>query len=307
MPQRTRDAAKAKDLLRQAGHGGGLTLTLATTTSYPGMDTAANLFAQQLREAGITVRVRMEPPDTYWTKVFAKADFYTSFFGGIPFLDVARVSLLADAPTNETAWKRPGWDARFGRALATTDEQDRRREFGALQRELRDEGGYVVWGTGDGLDLTSARVTGLPTGPGFESNFIEGVRPPGDRPPVRPAARAAACSSWPPWRCSAPPSSSRRTRRGPAPAGRPRPGCATGWGWTARPGGAMPTGSRDWRAGTRATPAHRPPRGADGRRATARHAHPGGMRARPDRPLMGALAWAVGTASSRRRGPSPGW
>ncbi|WP_412517356.1 ABC transporter substrate-binding protein [Actinomadura madurae] len=177
VPQRTRDAAKAKILLRRAGHGGGLTLPLATTTSYPGMDTAANLFAQQLREAGITVRVKMEPPETYWTKVFAKADFYTGFFGGIPFLDVARVSLLGDAPTNETAWKRPGWDARFGRALATTDEQDRRREFGALQRELRDEGGYVVWGTGDGLDLTSARVTGLPTGPGFESSFIEGVRP----------------------------------------------------------------------------------------------------------------------------------
>ncbi|GAA4071830.1 ABC transporter substrate-binding protein [Actinomadura miaoliensis] len=176
VPQRPRDVARAKELLRQAGHGDGLTLTLSTTTSYPGMDTAANLFAQQLREAGITVRVKMEPPDTYWTGVFAKSDFYTGYFGGIPFLDVARVSLLGDAPTNETAWKRPAWDAAFDKALATRDEQKRRAEFGTLQRQLRDDGGYVVWAAGDGLDLTSARVAGLPTGAGFESNFVERVR-----------------------------------------------------------------------------------------------------------------------------------
>ncbi|WP_067820589.1 ABC transporter substrate-binding protein [Actinomadura kijaniata] len=176
VPQRPRDLDRARELLRQAGHGDGLDLTLATTTSYPGMDTTATLVARQLREVGVNVRVTTEPPDTYWTKVFAKRDFYVGFFGGIPFLDVARVSLLADAPTNETAWKRPEWDAAFARALATRDEGGRRTAFGALQRRLRDEGGYVVWGLGDGLDLTSARVADLPTGPGFESNFVERVR-----------------------------------------------------------------------------------------------------------------------------------
>ncbi|WP_433323791.1 ABC transporter substrate-binding protein [Spirillospora sp. CA-294931] len=176
VPQRTRDIAKARDLLKQAGHGGGLDLTLSTTTSYPGMDTAATLFARQLGDAGIRVRVKMEPPDTYWYKVFGKKDFYTGFFGGISFIDMARVSLLGDAPTNETAWKRPDWDAGFGKALATGDAGSRRDQLGALERRLRDEGGYVVWGFGDGLDLSSSRVEGLPTGPGFESCFIERVR-----------------------------------------------------------------------------------------------------------------------------------
>lgn len=176
VPQRTRDLARARELLRQAGHGDGLELELATTTSYPGMDTAATLFARQLGQAGVTVRVTSEPPDTYWTKVFAQRDFYTGFFGGIPFVDVARVSLLGDAPTNETAWKRPRWDAAYQRAMAVEDEAERRRALGELQRELRDEGGYVVWGVGDGLDLASARVSGLPDGPGFDSVFIERVR-----------------------------------------------------------------------------------------------------------------------------------
>ncbi|TDC56003.1 ABC transporter substrate-binding protein [Actinomadura sp. KC345] len=176
IPRRTRDVAKAKDLLREAGHGDGLDLTLATTTSYPGMDTAATLFARQLKPAGITVKVVNEPPDTYWTEVFAKRDFYTGYFGGIPFLDVARVSLLGDAPTNETAWKRPEWDEGFTEALATADAGRRKSALGELQREVRDEGGYVVWATGDGLDLTSSRVADLPTGPGFESSFIERTR-----------------------------------------------------------------------------------------------------------------------------------
>jgi peptide/nickel transport system substrate-binding protein len=34
----------------------------------------------------------------------------------------------------------------------------------------------VVWGLGDGLDLTSSRVSGLPDGPGFDLAFIEQVR-----------------------------------------------------------------------------------------------------------------------------------
>ncbi|GAA2625704.1 ABC transporter substrate-binding protein [Actinomadura fulvescens] len=176
VPERARDIARAKELLGQAGHGDGLNLTLSTTTSYPGMDTAATLFARQLGEAGIKVRVKTEPPDTYWTKVFAKKDFYTGFFGGIPFTDVARVSLLGDAPTNETAWRKPDWDAAYEKAMAVKDDGRRQRELGALQRRLRDEGGYVVWGVGDGLDLAASKVSGLPSGPGFDSVFIERVR-----------------------------------------------------------------------------------------------------------------------------------
>ncbi|MFC8848039.1 MULTISPECIES: ABC transporter substrate-binding protein [unclassified Micromonospora] len=173
---RVRDVARARQLLAEAGHGGGLTVTLHTTTSYPGMDTAATLFAAQLKEIGVTAKVKLNPPDTYFTTVWGKQDFYTGYFGGIPFFDVARVSLLSSSPTNETAWNRPEFDAALGKALAEPDEAVRNRALGALQQQVRDEGGYVVWGTGDGLDLTRAQVQGLPTGPGFSRLFIDQVR-----------------------------------------------------------------------------------------------------------------------------------
>ncbi|WP_422771404.1 ABC transporter substrate-binding protein [Plantactinospora sp. WMMC1484] len=173
---RVRDVARAKQLLAEAGHPDGLKLTLHTTTSYPGMDTAATLFAGQLAEAGITAEVKLEPPDTYFTTIWAQKDFYTGYFGGIPFFDVARVALLSGSPTNETAWKRPAFDAALNAALAQPDEAARNAALGRLQQEVRDEGGYVVWGTGDGLDLTRKGVEGLPTGPGFSRLFIDQVR-----------------------------------------------------------------------------------------------------------------------------------
>jgi len=176
LPQRERDLDRARELLAQAGHANGLAVSLHTTTSYPGMDTAATLYAAQLAEIGVDVEIVTDPPDTYWTTVFAKQDFYTGFYGGIPFTDVARVSLLGSSPTNETAWQRPAWDRTFEEALSTADPQLRGGLLEQLQRQLRDEGGYVVWGVADGLDLTTDRVHDLPTGAGFHSNFIERTR-----------------------------------------------------------------------------------------------------------------------------------
>ncbi|MFE3456751.1 ABC transporter substrate-binding protein [Nocardiopsis aegyptia] len=173
---RERDVERARELLADAGHADGLEVVLHTTTSYPGMDTAATLYAEQLAEVGVDVEISMDPPDTYWTDVFAQEAFYTGFYGGIPFTDIATVALLSDAPTNETAWERPEWDAAFSEALATADAEERDGILSELMLELRDEGGYVVWGTGDGIDLAAENVADLPDGPGFDKLFIDQVR-----------------------------------------------------------------------------------------------------------------------------------
>ncbi|MFF7245807.1 ABC transporter substrate-binding protein [Embleya sp. NPDC008237] len=175
LAQRPRDLVRARQLLTEAGHPDGLRVTLRTTTSYPGMDTAAALYARQLADIGVVVTVRNEPPDTYFTAVWGTADFYTGYFGGIPFTDVARVTLLSTSPGNESAWRRPGWDAGFREAMGNRDDQARQTHLGALQKELWADGGYLVWGLGDGLDLTSAAVHGMPTTPGFGRFLLDSV------------------------------------------------------------------------------------------------------------------------------------
>ncbi|MEY9212471.1 ABC transporter substrate-binding protein [Thermobifida halotolerans] len=170
-----RDVERARALLADAGHGDGLSLTLHTTNSYPGMEETAVLAAGQLAEAGIDVQVEVGPPDTYWAEVWNVESFYLNSLGGSAFVDFARMALVSDGPVNETGWNNEEWDADFTAALATADAAERHDRLADLQRRVADEGGYVVWGTGDGLDLAADTVTGLPTGPGFHRLFIDQV------------------------------------------------------------------------------------------------------------------------------------
>ncbi|GAA2691516.1 ABC transporter substrate-binding protein [Nonomuraea recticatena] len=176
LPQRTRDVARAKALMTEAGLGEGVDLTLHSTTAYPGMDTAATLIAQQLAEIGIRAKVELAPPDTYFTSVYAQKPFYLSYLGGIPFLDVVRVTLTPGSPTNETAWRDRTWSTGLDQALAEPKEVRRRTLLGDLQARLRDEGGYAVWALSDRLDLAKPGLTGLPEGIGFSSAFIDQVK-----------------------------------------------------------------------------------------------------------------------------------
>ncbi|MHA6628694.1 ABC transporter substrate-binding protein [Pseudonocardia sichuanensis] len=171
--QRTRDVTRARALLAEAGFPDGLDVELRSTSLYPGMDTTATLVAQQLAEAGIRVQVTLEPPDTYFSTVFASAPFYVSYYGGIPFTDIARVALVSQTPANETAWRLPEWDTGFAEALGTADDAQRAARLGELQRQIQTDGGYVVWGFGDGVDLAATGVTGAPTGPGFSRLYLD--------------------------------------------------------------------------------------------------------------------------------------
>jgi peptide/nickel transport system substrate-binding protein len=174
-PQRPRDLARARALLAEAGFPDGVDVQLRSTTLYPGMDSTATLAAEQLAEAGIRVEVVLEPADTYFSTVFASAPFYVSYYGGIPFTDIARVALVSQSPANETAWRFPEWDAGFAAALGTADDADRTTRLAELQRQVQTDGGYVVWGFGDGVDLAADGVTGAPTGPGFSRLYLDQV------------------------------------------------------------------------------------------------------------------------------------
>ncbi|WP_281287103.1 hypothetical protein [Nonomuraea turkmeniaca] len=162
--------------MAEAGLAGGIDLTLHTTTAYPGMDSAATLISQQLADIGIRAKVRLEPPDTYFSAVYARKPFYLSYLGGIPFLDVVRVTLTPGSPTNETAWKDPAWSAGLDKALAEPEEAKRRSLLSDLQARLRDQGGYAIWALSDRLDLAKAGLSGVPEGIGFASAFIDQVR-----------------------------------------------------------------------------------------------------------------------------------
>ncbi|MCP3424668.1 ABC transporter substrate-binding protein [Rothia sp. AR01] len=170
-----RDVDGARQLLDDAGFPDGVELTLHSTGSYPGMEETATLAAAQLEEAGFRVTVETDPPDTYWKKVWNVEPFYLNSLGGNGFVDFARMALVPDGPINETGWTDPAFAERFDEALATGDETERHEILAGLQREVAQDGGYAVWGLGDGLDLTSDAVENVPTGTGFSRLQIERI------------------------------------------------------------------------------------------------------------------------------------
>jgi peptide/nickel transport system substrate-binding protein len=61
---------------------------------------------------------------------------------------------------------RADFDALVEKAVTTTDPATRKRVLFAAQKILRDQGGYIVWGYADEIDLARSNVHGLPTAAG---------------------------------------------------------------------------------------------------------------------------------------------
>lgn len=68
------DVAKAKKLLKEAGHAKGFSFTL-DTPNYDPHPTAATFIKSQLAKVGITVKINTITPDEWYTKVYKNHDF----------------------------------------------------------------------------------------------------------------------------------------------------------------------------------------------------------------------------------------
>lgn len=153
-----RDVDKAKKLLADAGHRDGLKLTLHTTQSYPGMLTTATVAQKQLEDIGVHVEVKEHSPDEYWSSIYTKEPFTVGMYTNTPFAVTVRQTVLSDAPFSETGYKDPVFDKAFEHAMSMTDANKRNAELAQLHKKMAREGGWVVWGFGDGLDAIADGV-----------------------------------------------------------------------------------------------------------------------------------------------------
>ncbi|WKD61529.1 Periplasmic oligopeptide-binding protein precursor [Corynebacterium ciconiae DSM 44920] len=155
-----RDVEKAKKLLAEAGHPDGLDLTLHSTQSYPGMMTTATVAAAQLEEAGIRVTIEEHAPDTYWSTAYTVEPFTVGMYTNTPFAVTVRQTVLSSSPFSETGFKNPQFDKDFADAMSIQDEKERNEALGKLHHRMAEEGGWVVWGFGSGLDCMAEGVSG---------------------------------------------------------------------------------------------------------------------------------------------------
>ena len=161
IPQRAHDPEMAKSLLKQAGHGDGLNITLYTSTAAPGMLESATAYAQQAKAANVNIKLVQTPADTYYTgQYYLKVSMgQTNYQGLIPLIWAD--ALLSGGPYNETAWKKPAFDAQYRQMEAELDPVKRQAILDDMQQQQWDEGGYIMWGQNDTVDAANPNIKGI--------------------------------------------------------------------------------------------------------------------------------------------------
>ncbi len=174
VPQRTRDLARARELLKEAKFDTSRTYELYTTEDISGLAESATLFATQVREAGVKIKVVKQESATFWDKTWLKGDLYTTYWGtndSVVFF--ASKTMVSDSGQNEAGWKDSAFDAAYQKAIGTADAARRTQLLKELQQIEYDSSGYLLWGMADGIDLAGPKVNGLPTLPGYGRVQVE--------------------------------------------------------------------------------------------------------------------------------------
>ncbi|GLS34258.1 peptide/nickel transport system substrate-binding protein [Mesorhizobium albiziae] len=166
--QRAFDPDKAAFHYKKSGHSGPVVLR-TSDVAFPGALDAAQLYQQSAAKAGITLEVKREPGDGYWSEVWNKQPFSMSYWTGRPTQDqVYSIAYLSKAEWNDTRFQRSDFDKLILDARKELDQAKRRELYRAAGVMLRDEGGVIVPMFNDYIDATNDKVGGWVDNPNSE-------------------------------------------------------------------------------------------------------------------------------------------
>lgn len=159
LPQRTRDIEEAKRLLKEAGQEN-LTVSLSTGTNWPGQLESAQILVQQAAEAGVTIKLDVQPADQYFANAYGKVPFFQSNWQAQPIATWLQTAMVAGGLFNETKWDVPAFTQKIYDAQAEPDAEKAQALYNELQEQLHNEGGMIIWGFFPYLDGISPQVHG---------------------------------------------------------------------------------------------------------------------------------------------------
>jgi len=147
LPPMTRDVAKAKRLLADAGYPNGIDTEIACKPQPPWELLAVQAMVEQWKEAGIRVKINVMPSTQYW-EVWTKTPFGFTTWAHRP-LGVMSLALAyrTGVPWNESKYSNPEFDRLLTMAEGTLDVVARREIMAQLEKILQDDGPIVqpVW------------------------------------------------------------------------------------------------------------------------------------------------------------------
>jgi peptide/nickel transport system substrate-binding protein len=114
---------EAAKLLDAAGFGGGLDVTLHTSTVSAGMVELAQAMKESAAGAGINISISQAPEDSYWSDVWLVEPFTTVDWNGRNPDQALSIVYLADAPWNEAHFVNEQADSLIKAARGQTLEE----------------------------------------------------------------------------------------------------------------------------------------------------------------------------------------
>jgi peptide/nickel transport system substrate-binding protein len=172
LPQREQDLDQAKSLLKRAGQEN-LKVDLVTSNPAAGMVEAAQVFAEQAREAGVTIKVQVVDVPTLFGPEYTTRPFGMNFWGPRSFLIQAAQNMLPTSAENNTHWpdaESKEYVSLYQEALGTLDEQQRCELINEMQEMEWNRGGHIVWGFSNLVGAFNTKVKGVVPGKNFPLN-----------------------------------------------------------------------------------------------------------------------------------------
>lgn len=158
------DPDRARALYAESGHSGPLVLQTSDAVGSEAVD-MATLFAEHAAKAGITIEVKREPADGYWSNVWAKAPFHATLWGARPTSDlIMTLAYTTGSPANDTAFADPEFDAALATARGSSSEEERKAAMAEAQRFLHERGGVIIPAFANLAEGLAANLNGYEAG-----------------------------------------------------------------------------------------------------------------------------------------------
>lgn len=160
LEQRVFDPDKAKFHLKKAGMDS-LSVDISTSNAaFTGAVDAAVLFKETAAKSGITLNIKREPDDGYWSNVWLKKPFCFCYWNGRPTEDwMFSLVYAKGGKWNDTHWDNKRFNELLVAARAELDEGKRRTMYEEMQAITRDDAGTIIPMFANYLDARTQKVT----------------------------------------------------------------------------------------------------------------------------------------------------
>lgn len=145
LPPLKRDVEGAKKLLKEAGFEKGLEITIDVgNTDGPWHQTAAEAMRDQLKDAGVTLKINVVPAAKYW-EIWTKTPFGCTAWTHRPLGTMAMsLGYRTGVPWNESHYANPEFDKALDEAEATLDVTLRKPKLAKAAKILQDDAVMIM-------------------------------------------------------------------------------------------------------------------------------------------------------------------